>query len=130
MINFENRLFCRLDGLTAALREQQRLEALAEMNLLGSESIPVFEEATQTAAHFLAMPIAILGIMDQDCQRYKSAIGLSRLGVMNQLAIGRQLPRVESFLQLCCGQSAAAGARRHAVPSSLCQQSPYPSVWR
>jgi signal transduction histidine kinase len=97
MINFENRLFCRLDGLTAPVREQQRLEVLTEMGLLGSDSIPVFEEATQTAAHFLAMPIAVLGLMEQNCQRYKSAIGLSRLGLMNELAIGRQLPRLESF---------------------------------
>jgi signal transduction histidine kinase len=97
MINFENRLFCRLDGLTAPLREQQRLEVLADMGLLRTESIPVFEEATQTVAHFLAMPIAVLGLMEQDCQRYKSAIGLSRLGLMNELAIGRQLPRLESF---------------------------------
>lgn len=97
MINFENRLFCRLDGLTTAMRERQRLGVLTELGLLGATSIPVFEEATQTAAHFLGLPICILGLMEQDCQRYKSAIGLSRLGLMNELAIARQLPRLESF---------------------------------
>ena len=97
MIDSENRLFCRLDGLTAAMREQQRLNALTELGLLGSETVPVFEEATQTAAHFLGVPICILGLMAQEYQHYKSAVGLSRLGLMNELTIVRRLPRLETF---------------------------------
>jgi signal transduction histidine kinase len=72
---------------------------LTELGLLESESIPVFEEATQTAAHFLNMPICFLSILEAKHQRFKSAIGLSRLGLMNTLATTRQLPRQESF---CC----------------------------
>ncbi|HBE32451.1 MAG TPA: histidine kinase, partial [Cyanobacteria bacterium UBA11368] len=75
----------------------QRLKALAESRLLEAETIAVFEEATQTAAHFLDVPICILGLMDKDRQVFKSAVGLSRLGLMNQLASSRQLPREESF---------------------------------
>lgn len=97
MIDPENRLFCRLDGLAGPKQEQQRLLALRESGLLEAESIPVFEEATQTAALFLDIPICILGLMDQDRQWLKSAVGLSRLGLMNELAASRQLPRNEAF---------------------------------
>jgi signal transduction histidine kinase len=97
MVSPENRLSGSLDGLGAAAREQQRLKALAESRLLEAETIPVFEEATQTAAHFLDVPICILGLLDKDRELFKSAVGLSRLGLMNQLASSRQLPRGESF---------------------------------
>ncbi len=97
MINPDNGLFCRLDGMDAATREQQRLLVMEELGILDSESVPVFEEATQTAAHFLNAPICILGLMEQECQRFKSAVGLSRLGLMNKLATMRQFPRSESF---------------------------------
>lgn len=96
MVDPENK-FCRLDGETAQAREQQRLEALSELGLLEVETIPVFEEATQIAAHFLDSPICILGFLDQNRMRVRSAVGLSRIGLMNQLAQERQLPRDESF---------------------------------
>ena len=93
----EIRLFCRLDGLTTAAREQQRMLALTELGLLDTENVPIFEEATQTAAHSLSAPICLLGLMDQSRQWFKSAVGLSRLGLMNELAASRQLPREEAF---------------------------------
>jgi signal transduction histidine kinase len=97
MTNPENRIFCRLDGLAFAVREQQRLEALKDLGLLETETIPVFDEATQTAARFLDVPICFLGLMTQHELLLKSAVGLSRVGLMNQLAQSRQIPRVESF---------------------------------
>jgi hypothetical protein len=93
----ESRLFCRLDGLTAVARKQQRLAALTELGLLEAESVPIFEEATQTAAHFLEAPICLLGFMESERQVFKSAVGLSRLGLMNDLALSRQLPHDEAF---------------------------------
>ncbi len=78
-------------------REERRLKALSELNLRQPETIPVFEEATQTAAHFLNAPISILGFIDQENHWFKSAVGLSRLGLMNKLAQTRQLSRQESF---------------------------------
>ncbi len=93
----ESRLFCRLDGLTVAAREQQRLSRLTALGLLETDSVPIFEEATQTAAHFLEAPIGILGLMKPERQWFKSAIGLARLGLMNDLAQSRQMPRDESF---------------------------------
>lgn len=97
MTNPENRIFCRLDGLAFNAREQQRLEALSELGLLEADSIPVFDEATQTAARFLDAPICFLGLMTKNDLLLKSAVGLSRVGLMNPLAQSRQIPRFESF---------------------------------
>jgi GAF domain-containing protein len=92
-----NRFFCRLDGLTPALSEQKRLKTIRELGLLDDEIVPVFDEATQTAARFLETPISILGLMMQERQLLKAAFGLSSIGLMNQLAQSRQLPRLECF---------------------------------
>jgi signal transduction histidine kinase len=97
MNNPENRLFCRLDGLTALAREQQRSQVIQLLGLLDADSLPIFEEATQTAAQSLNMPICILGLMSAEQERFKSAVGLSTLGWMNQLATTRQISRQESF---------------------------------
>jgi signal transduction histidine kinase len=79
------------------VKEKQRLEALSELGLGGSETIPIFEEATQIAARFLATPISILGFVDGEHHWFKSSVGLSRLGLMNKLAQNRKLSRGESF---------------------------------
>jgi signal transduction histidine kinase len=97
MINPENRLSCRLDSAPGLEKEQQRLKILVELGLLDTGNVPIFEEATQTAAHSLNAPICILGLIDRDRQWFKSAVGLSRIGLMNSLASSRQLPREEAF---------------------------------
>ena len=93
----KNRLFCRLDGLTPATREQVRLTALSKLGLLVSESVPIFEEATQKAAAFSSAPICILGLVVEDELWFKSAVGLSTTGLMNQLAAQRKIALRESF---------------------------------
>lgn len=97
MGSLESRLFCRLDGLSAAAREQQRLLSVADLGLLEADSVPVFEEAAQTASRFLAAPVSWLGIMDRDNLWLRAAVGLSKLGLMNRLAKTRRLSREESF---------------------------------
>ena len=98
MVNYNNRLFCRLDNdLTPTAREQKRLVTLRNLGLLETEAIPVFDEATQTAANYLRVPVGFLGLMVQDQLWFKSAVGLSSIGLMNQLAVSRQLPRQDSF---------------------------------
>jgi signal transduction histidine kinase len=67
------------------------------LGLLETESVPVFDEATQTAARFLETPLCILGIMVQDRLWLKSSVGLSRLGLMNPLATSRQIPRSDAY---------------------------------
>jgi signal transduction histidine kinase len=97
MVSPGTRLFCRLDQGSGLDRELKRLQVLAELGLLDTDSVPIFEEVTQTAAHFLDSPICMLSVMDRDRQILKSAVGLSRISLMNDLASSRQLPRHESF---------------------------------
>jgi signal transduction histidine kinase len=97
MVNTKNKLFCRLDNTTPKVREQQRLVTLQSLGLLEANIIPVFDEATQSASRFLETPICILGLMLKDQLLIKSAVGLSRAGLMNQLATTRSIPKEESF---------------------------------
>ncbi len=97
MVNSKNKVTPQNDWNSLNKKEQQRLQALLSLGLRQSEMIPVFEEAAQTAAHFLEVEISILGFIDQKFHWFKSAVGLSRLGLMNDLARKRQLLRQESF---------------------------------
>jgi len=97
MINLSNKMFCRLDGLTPTAREQERLAQLENLGLLRHETIPVFDEAVQTAARLLNAPIGILGLIVNERLWFKAAVGLSSIGLMNELATSRHLPRDESF---------------------------------
>ncbi len=93
----QTRLSCLLEGRSPAQRDQDRAQVLTRLNLLESNVIPVFDEATQTVSRQLAMPICILSVIDADLQRFKSVVGLSSLGLMNHLAVARSIPRAESF---------------------------------
>ena len=93
----KNRLFCRLDGITPTVRTQKRLMVLSRLGLLKSEAVPVFEEATQTASNFTEAPICILGLAVEQELWFKSAFGLSTIGLMNQLASYRKVSLEESF---------------------------------
>ncbi|MEM6868522.1 MAG: GAF domain-containing sensor histidine kinase [Cyanobacteria bacterium P01_C01_bin.121] len=95
--SFQPGLSCLVEGLSPDQRDRNRSETLARLNLLGNDTVPVFEEATQNISRLLAMPICILSVMDSDVQRFKSVVGLSSLGLMNQLAAARSLPKNESF---------------------------------
>ncbi|MBD2091696.1 HAMP domain-containing histidine kinase [Microcoleus sp. FACHB-1515] len=98
--------------------EQQRLATLTALGLLESESVPIFEEATQTAARLLDAPICIFSLIDRDRQWFKSAVGLSRIGLKNELALSRQLPRQDSFCAHVIETKqvlAIADTRQHAV---------------
>ncbi|HEY9698316.1 MAG TPA: GAF domain-containing sensor histidine kinase [Trichocoleus sp.] len=100
MLSPERQFICPSDQTPDLEQEQYRLQALIELGLLDAESVTVFEEATQTAAHFLNMPICTLGLLERDRLWFKSAVGLSRIGLMNSLAASRQLPRTEAFCRL------------------------------
>ena len=93
----KNQLFCRLDGLTPSVRTEQRIATLNELGLLVSEAVPVFEETTQKASTFSGAPIAILGLVVESEIWFKSAVGLSTIGLTNQLAAQRKIPLKESF---------------------------------
>ncbi len=95
--SIQTRLACLLEGLPPSQRDEHREQILSNLNLLNAEALALFDEATQTVSRLLAMPICILSVVDAQLQRFKSAVGLSSLGLMNQLAAARSLPRQESF---------------------------------
>jgi signal transduction histidine kinase len=97
MVVPESRLFCRLDGMEMTVREQQRQSVLEEFGLLEAESVSAFEEAVQMAGHLVDASICLLSLMEPQQEWIKAAIGLSRLGLMNQLAMTRRIPIRESF---------------------------------
>ncbi|MEM9906931.1 MAG: GAF domain-containing sensor histidine kinase, partial [Cyanobacteria bacterium P01_D01_bin.44] len=97
MNHLETRPACLIDGLAPEDRDRKRVQILEQLNLLEASHVPVFEEASQMVSRSLTAPICLLSILDQDRQLFKSAVGLSSLGLMNQLAAARMLPRQESF---------------------------------
>ncbi len=95
----ENRLFCRLDGLSQTVRDKNRSDALQALRLLEVKSVPVFEEVVQTAAHFAQVPVAWLSVVDRHTECLKATFGLSRLGLMNDLVMRRSIDPDDSFGQ-------------------------------
>ena len=88
---------CLLDGVPPIAREQMRITALEHLSLTHSEPIPIFEEAAQSVSRLLAAPICLVSVFDRHNQIFKATMGLSSLGLMNQLAATRELPKNESF---------------------------------
>jgi GAF domain len=68
--------------------EEERLAALAELNLLDTEAEPVFDRITTKLARIFEMPIALITFVDRDRQFFKSQIGLPE-----NLATARQTAR-------------------------------------
>jgi hypothetical protein len=97
MIHLDQRIFCYLDGITPEERENKRVKTIQGLGLLNSETVPVFEEATQAASRFLEIPISILGLILPQELLIKSAVGLSYLGLMNEMSISRKIARDDSF---------------------------------
>jgi diguanylate cyclase len=58
------------------VQEQQRLKDLKSLNLLDSPREEQFEVITQLAAKSLNMPIALISLLDQHRQWFKSCVGL------------------------------------------------------
>ncbi|MDY6938628.1 MAG: GAF domain-containing sensor histidine kinase [Cyanobacteriota bacterium] len=83
--------------MSATDREQQRLLALAESGLLETEDLSLFEEATQSVAEFLEVPICILSAIDRDWQWIQAEVGWSQLEQIQSLATVRQIKRSECF---------------------------------
>ena len=93
----ESRLFCSLDGLSANVRAKARLSVLQYLGLLEAETVPVFEEVVQTAAHFTGMTMAMLTVINGDRELLKATFGLVHLGLMNELVRHRFIELEDSF---------------------------------
>ena len=56
--------------------EVSRLDALRELNILDTESEKEFDEFTALAAHICLAPIALISLIDEHRQWFKSKVGL------------------------------------------------------
>ncbi|UAJ72926.1 GAF domain-containing protein [Synechocystis sp. PCC 7339] len=90
-------LSCTLDGLSMVDRRAQRQKKLSELGLLTNGNNTFFEEATQTLAQSLGLPICIVGLMVQDEIHIASAVGICSLGVNDSLVVSRRLQRNEAY---------------------------------
>ena len=97
MIVPESRLFCSLDGLSGNMRAKTRSSVLQDLGLLEAETVPVFEEVVQTAAHFTGMKMAMLTVINGDRELLKATFGLLHLGLMNELVCHRFIELQDSF---------------------------------
>lgn len=76
-----------IDATQQAVREIQRLQALAETELLDSEHEAVFDAVVLLAASIFKTPMASLSLIDSDRQWFKASVGMK----------DRQTPREHAF---------------------------------
>ena len=61
----------------AAAREQSRIARLRSLNILDTQAEPLFDAITKAAALVTGMPIALITLVDENRQWFKSNVGLS-----------------------------------------------------
>ena len=76
------------------LRDPSRLAALNNLALLDSEIEPAFDRLTRLATKLLGVPTALVSLVDEDRQFFKSCVGLPE-----PWASQRQTPLSHSFCQ-------------------------------
>jgi GAF domain-containing protein len=97
----------------AAVRDPERLRALRATGLLDSAPDPGFDRHVRLAAEVLNAPVALVSLVDQDRQFFKSC-----LGVAEPWASERQTPLSHSFCQHTIAQReplVVDDAREHPV---------------
>jgi PAS domain S-box-containing protein len=78
-----------------AIVDPQRLAALCASRLLDSPAEPAFDRITQLAAKLLAVPVALISLVDEDRQFFKSCVGLPE-----PWNAQRETPLTHSFCKL------------------------------
>ncbi len=81
-----------MNDTTLKTTDVDRLEALRKTGLLDSEVEPAFDRFTRLASQYLKTPVALVSLVDQDRQFFKSHIGLPE-----PWASQRQTPLSHSF---------------------------------
>jgi GAF domain-containing protein len=76
------------------LRAFERLDALRSTGLLDSPAEEAFDRLTRLAARLLRVPVALVSLVDEDRQFFKSCFGLPE-----PLATQRETPLSHSFCQ-------------------------------
>lgn len=59
-----------------ALHDPQRLQRLHTLDLLHGSMQPAFDRLTRLAAHLFNVPVAIISLVEDNCQRFASQVGL------------------------------------------------------
>lgn len=98
---------------TERLRAPQRLAAVLESGMLDTAPTKLFDDITRLAANLLRVPAALISIVAEDRQFFKSQTGLS-----GEWAESRQTPLSHSFCQWVVSgrdQVAVEDARNHPV---------------
>jgi PAS domain S-box-containing protein len=80
--------------LTSLLHDPDRLAALRQIDPLDTPAEAAFDRLVRQAAGVLEAPIALVSLMDQDCQLFKASVGLP-----DTWAAARQLPLSQSLCQ-------------------------------
>lgn len=93
-------LSCALDGLSKREKDAQRQNKLLELGLLTNRHSTFFEEATQTLARNLGLPICLVGLMVEDEINIVSAVGMYGLGVGNPNVVSRRISRNDAYCTL------------------------------
>jgi DNA-binding NarL/FixJ family response regulator len=99
--------------LHAVLNDQMRLQKLVELRLLDTPSEEAFDRLTRMAAYSLGAPIALVSLVDERRQFFKSTCGLPE-----PLATVRETPLSHSFCQHVVANAAPliiGNARSHPL---------------
>ena len=97
----------------AAAEDQGRLDALHATGLLDSDVSPSFDRLARLASHVLHAPVALVSLVDEDRQFFKSCLGLPE-----PWASRRGSPLTHSFCQHAVASREpllVSDAREHAV---------------
>lgn len=86
---------------TPVLRDPARLAALLRARVLDTEPEPVFDRLTALASRLLDVPVALVSLVTDDRQFFKSCIGLPQ-----PWATDRETPLSHSFCQYAVGTNA------------------------
>src|SRR5215213_9861480 len=101
------------NAATDAIRDPARLAALRCTALLDSLPEPSFDRLTRLAAKILSTPVALVSLIDEDRQFFKSSLGLPE-----PWSSRRQTPLTHSFCKtvVATGHPLVVGdARRHPL---------------
>ncbi|MFY8282835.1 diguanylate cyclase domain-containing protein [Pseudoalteromonas sp. SSMSWG5] len=66
-----------MDKPAVPLNEQARLDELRSLEILDTQSEPVFDRITRLAQQFFSVPICIISLVDEQRQWFKSCVGLN-----------------------------------------------------
>ncbi|GMU52062.1 MAG: hypothetical protein AMXMBFR33_12080 [Candidatus Xenobia bacterium] len=97
--------------LHPSLCDSARLEALDRSRLMDSPPEPAFDRITQLIVRLLTVPVALVSLVDEQRQYFKSSCGLGE-----PWASRRQTPLSHSFLPTRCGTEPAPGHLRRTRP--------------